>query len=103
MTNTHLIILSVVVLAFLYFGAKYVAKLQAELEYKKVKLTCVIEPTETGYSAYCKEIDGIIAVGSTIAEVHADFEESFRLWLHYTEGEHKGMWGSDFEITYVEE
>lgn len=101
MTNTQLILLSLGAIAFFYFGIKYVAKLQKE--YQKTGITCVIEATETGYSAYCKQINEIIAVGDSIAGVKEDFEESLRLWLHYTEGEYRGMWGSDFEITYIEE
>lgn len=78
-------------------------KLQEEDEFKKVNLTVVIETTETGFSAFCKEIDGIIAVGDSIAAVKDDFNESFRIWLNYTEGQYKDMWRSDFEFTYVEE
>lgn len=103
MTYTQLILLSIGAVAFFVFGIRYVKKLQEEDEFSKVKLTVIIETTETGFSARCKEIEGIIAVGSTISEVQDVFEDSFGVWLNYTEGQYKDFWRSDFEFTYVEE
>lgn len=103
MNDTQLILLSIGSFAFFVFGIRYVKKLQEEDEFRKVKLTVAIERTENGFSVYCKEIDGIIAVGDSIDAVKDDFEESFMIWLNYTEGQYKDMWRSDFEFTYVEE
>lgn len=37
--------------------------------FEQLKLTAVIEKTNTGYSGYIKEIDGIVTVGDTIDEM----------------------------------
>jgi predicted RNase H-like HicB family nuclease len=39
-------------------------------------LTVVLEKTETGYSAYVKEVDGIIATGKDLEEVKKDIAEA---------------------------
>ncbi|MBO6238046.1 MAG: hypothetical protein J6N50_04570 [Bacteroidales bacterium] len=39
-------------------------------------LTAVIEMTENNYSAYLDEVDGIVGIGNTIAEVKASLLES---------------------------
>ena len=39
-------------------------------------LTAVIETTETNYGAYLEEVDGVIGIGHTIAEVKASLLES---------------------------
>lgn len=106
MTNTELILLSIGTVVFFVFGYRYVSKLQMELEYKKIPLTVVIEKTSTGYSAYCKEIDGIIAVEENIPALKEQFHEAFVIMLNYQDemqGEYADMYPSDFEITYVEE
>lgn len=39
-------------------------------------LTGIIEKTETGYSSYLKEVDGVIATGETIQEVKNNLLEA---------------------------
>jgi len=104
MTNTQLIIFSIGVLLFFIFGYRYIRNIEAE--YKRIPITVVIEKTSTGYSAYCKEIDGIIAVEENIPALKEQFHEAFVIMLNYQEeiyGEYADMYPSDFEITYVEE
>lgn len=83
------------------WGYRYISNLEAE--FKPTQITVVIEKTSTGYSAFCKEIDGIIAVEDNIPALKEQFHEAFFFWLNYTEGEFANMWPSDFEITFVEE
>lgn len=48
-----------------------------------MKLTVILEKTETGYSAYCKEIDGMITVGETFEEVKENFKEVLYMKADY--------------------
>lgn len=104
MNNTQLILLAIGTILFFVFGYRYVRNL--EKEYKRIPLTVVIEKTSTGYSAFCKEIDGIIAVEENIPALKEQFHEAFVIMLNYQDemhGEYADMYPSDFEITYVEE
>jgi len=65
-------------------------------------LTAVIEKTNTGFSGYFKEINGIITVASSIPEIKDNFKESLEDYLSYlkTKGENVPNI-EDVEITYT--
>ncbi len=44
-------------------------------------LTAIIESLENNYSAYIKDVDGIVATGSTIEEIKANLVEAVRLYV----------------------
>lgn len=44
-------------------------------------LTAIIESLENNYSAYIKDIDGVVATGSTIEEIKANLVEAVRLYM----------------------
>jgi predicted RNase H-like HicB family nuclease len=44
-------------------------------------LTAIIESLENNYSAYIKDIDGVVATGSTIEEIKANLVEAVRLYV----------------------
>lgn len=102
----QLITISGIVLAIglVIWGLTYIESL--EIDFKKMPLTVIIEKTSTGYSAYCKEIDGIVAVEENIPALKDQFEEAFLIMLNYQDeihGQYADHYPSDFEITYVEE
>lgn len=66
------------------------------------KLTVVVEKTNTGFSAYIKEVDGIVGVGGTITELKENLNEAFYHHLEYVnEVEGSSLSISDFEIAYT--
>ena len=44
-----------------------------------MKITAVIEKTNTGFSGYVKEIDGIVSVGDSITEIKENLIEAVQL------------------------
>lgn len=65
-------------------------------------LTVVVEKTDTGFSAYIKEMDGVISVGSTITELKDSLNEALYHELEYiNETEGKNISVSDFELNYT--
>lgn len=44
-------------------------------------LTAIIESLENNYSAYIKDLDGVVATGSTIEEIKANLVEAVRLYM----------------------
>ncbi len=44
-------------------------------------LTAIIESLENNYSAYIKDVDGVVATGSTIEEIKANLVEAVRLYM----------------------
>ena len=44
-------------------------------------LTVIIESLENNYSAYIKDVDGVVATGSTIEEIKANLVEAVRLYM----------------------
>lgn len=44
-------------------------------------LTAIIESLENNYSAYIKDVDGVVATGSTIEEIKATLVEAVRLYV----------------------
>lgn len=44
-------------------------------------LTAIIESLENNYSAYIKDVDGVVATGSTIEEIKANLVEAVRLYV----------------------
>jgi len=45
--------------------------------------TAVIEKTNTGFSGYIKEVDGIITVGESINEMKENFKEALEDYFEY--------------------
>lgn len=69
---------------------------------KVVELTVVVEKTSTGFSAYTKEIDGIIAVGDTLGEVKQQIIESLSYHLEYMrEKGNSSASLDDYNLNYV--
>lgn len=54
-----------------------------------MKLTVILEKTSTGYSAYCKEIDGMTTVGKTSAEIKENFQELIQMRADYLDEQGK--------------
>lgn len=92
----------IAVVFVLYWAKKYIEKL--EREYVKEKINVVIEKTKTGYSCYCEQIDGVVAVGDNVPALKELFEEAleFHLTTTYCSHEFAGLMMSDFEINYIE-
>lgn len=44
-------------------------------------LTAIIESLENNYSAYIKDVDGVVATGSTIEKIKANLVEAVRLYV----------------------
>lgn len=51
----------------------------------KKELTVIIEKTNTGFSGYLKEVDGIATVGDTIAELKENLQEVLEYKIEYLE------------------
>lgn len=54
-----------------------------------MKLTVILEKTSTGYSAYCKGIDGMTTVGKTSAEIKENFQELIQMRADYLDEQGK--------------
>jgi predicted RNase H-like HicB family nuclease len=48
---------------------------------KEVKYLIVIEPSETGYSAFSPDLDGCVAAGATVEEVEKRMHEAIELHI----------------------
>lgn len=69
---------------------------------KKNVLTVIVEKTGTGFSAYAKEIDGLITVADTISELKDNFNEVFEIHLDFlSEKEGSLLKKEDFTINYA--
>lgn len=67
----------------------------------KIKITVIVEKTGTGFSAYAKEIDGLITVGDTISEIKSNFNEVLEYHVEYLQEKGQTITKDDFEISYV--
>lgn len=66
------------------------------------KLTVIVEKTDTGFSAYIKEMGGVISVGSTMTELKDSLNEALFHELEYiNETKGKNFSVSDFELDYT--
>jgi predicted RNase H-like HicB family nuclease len=45
----------------------------------------IIEPTDTGFSAYSPDLDGCITVGETVEQTKSNMEEAIELYLEELE------------------
>lgn len=102
--TTIYIIIAVIAAIFIYRGYKYIQSVDSD--YQRIPITVVVEKTNTGYSCYCREIDGYVSVGGSVYETKNTFEEAFQHYLdsqEYISGPHSGLYRSDFEFIYVEE
>jgi predicted RNase H-like HicB family nuclease len=69
---------------------------------KKNSLTVIVEKTGTGFSAYTKEIDGLVTVGDTISELKDNFNEVLEIHVEFkNEKEGSSLKTEDFTISYV--
>lgn len=73
-----------------------------------MKLTVILEKTSTGYSAYCKEIDGMTTVGKTSADIKENFQELIQMRADYLdeqgkEKEANEMSKAKFEFVFEKE
>ncbi|MDD3721228.1 MAG: type II toxin-antitoxin system HicB family antitoxin [Lutibacter sp.] len=68
---------------------------------KKV-FTAIIEKTNTGFSGYIKEIDGIVTAGDSINEMKENFKEALTDYFEYlTEKEIEAPHINDVEINFT--
>lgn len=49
----------------------------------KKKLTIIVEKTDTGFSAYVKQIDGLTTTGDTLSELKSNFAEILQDHVDY--------------------
>lgn len=69
---------------------------------KSKKITVIVEKTGTGFSAYARETDGLIAVGETISELKTNFNEALFHHVEYIKEKTDPKADvKDYEITYV--
>lgn len=64
-------------------------------------ITVIVEKTKTGFSAYAKEIDGLIAVGDSIAEIKENFNEVVKYHIEYLVENGEKVTSENFSINYV--
>lgn len=68
----------------------------------KRAITVIVEKTGTGFSAYAKEIDGLVAVGETLSELKSNFNEVLFYYVEYLQEKTKSkLEVKDYEITYA--
>ncbi len=67
---------------------------------KKIKITVKIEKTKTGFSAYAKEVDGLITVGDSLSEIKENFNEVFDHHIEYIRDQGSNFTKDNFEINY---
>ena len=67
----------------------------------KPKITVIIEKSNTGFSAYAKEIDGLVTVGSSISELKENFNEVLQYHVEYLQEQGEIINEKDFDISYV--
>lgn len=68
----------------------------------KKKLTVIVEKTDTGFSAYVKQIDGLTTVGDTLSELKSNFAEILEDHVEYLkEMGDKSASTENYQIEYV--
>ncbi|AWL08753.1 hypothetical protein G9H64_09015 [Aquirufa nivalisilvae] len=67
----------------------------------QICLTVIVEKTGTGFSAYAKEIDGMVAVGSSVNELKANFVEVFQHYVDYENEIGNSIQIQDYSLNYV--
>ncbi len=67
----------------------------------KIKITVIVEKTSTGFSAYAKEIDGLITVGDGLTELKSNFNEVLEYHVEYLQEMGEKISSEDFAINYV--
>lgn len=67
---------------------------------KKIKITVKIEKTDTGFSAYAKEVNGLITVGESLSEIKENFKEVFDHHVEYIRDQGSDFTKKNFEINY---
>ena len=64
-------------------------------------ITVIVEKTKTGFSAYAKEIDGLITVGDSIAEIKENFNQVVKYHIEYLVENGEKVTSENFSINYV--
>jgi len=64
-------------------------------------LTVVVEKTGTGFSAYVKEVDGLITVGDDLTELKQNFNEVLCHHVTYLQEKGNSISIDDFSVNYV--
>ncbi|HRB71175.1 hypothetical protein [Flavobacterium sp. WV_118_3] len=67
----------------------------------KTFLTVVVEKTGTGFSAYAKEVDGLITVGDNLTELKQNFNEVLGHHVAYLREKDDSISIADFSVNYV--
>ncbi|EJL66327.1 type II toxin-antitoxin system HicB family antitoxin [Flavobacterium sp. CF136] len=67
---------------------------------KKSRITVIIEKTNTGFSAYAKETNGLATVGSSISELKENFNEVLQYHVEYLQEKGETVTIGDFELSY---
>lgn len=66
------------------------------------KLTVIVEKTNTGFSCYVKEIDGLVSVGDTLAEIKSSIKEVLKDHIEYLqENGDVSLRLESYQINYV--
>jgi predicted RNase H-like HicB family nuclease len=69
---------------------------------KPFNVTVIVEKTGTGFSAYAKEIDGLVTVGDSISELKSNFNEVLYHHVEYLQEQGEtSLKVDDFELNYV--
>lgn len=67
---------------------------------KKTEISVVVEKTNTGFSAYAKEIDGLTTVGNSISEIKENFNEVLQYHVEYLQEQGEKVTINDFDMVY---
>lgn len=62
----------------------------------------IIERSETGYAAYCPDLDGCVATGASIAEVEETMREAVELHIDGLKETGEDVPVPQAHVTYVE-
>jgi predicted RNase H-like HicB family nuclease len=64
-------------------------------------LTIVVEKTGTGFSAYAKEIDGLVTVGDSLTDLKINFTEVLQHHVDYLREKGESASTDDYAMNYV--
>jgi predicted RNase H-like HicB family nuclease len=62
----------------------------------------IIEESETGYGAYCPDLDGCIATGKTLQEAEATMREAVEFHIETLKADGSDIPAPSSYVTYVE-
>ena len=67
-----------------------------------MKFLIIVEKTESGFSAYCPDINGCVATGATASSVEKNMREAMKLHLEGIKREGGSIPDSQTYTTYLE-